>query len=72
MRIKYCRIRTINLPPKFISPANYLQKNSYEEGVTCEQVFYDLVSLLEVSVDEFFLPASDLVKSSLTIYLIKI
>ena len=28
------------------------------------QVFYDLVSLLEVSVDEFFLPASDLVKST--------
>ena len=26
------------------------------------QVFYDLVSLLEVSVDEFFLPASDLDK----------
>ena len=28
------------------------------------QVFYDLVSLLEVSVDEFFLPASDRVKST--------
>ena len=28
------------------------------------QVFYDLVSLLEVSVDEFFLPASDLAKST--------
>ena len=26
------------------------------------QVFYDLVSLLNVSVDEFFLPASDLEK----------
>ncbi|MFQ6794177.1 MAG: helix-turn-helix domain-containing protein [Thomasclavelia sp.] len=26
------------------------------------QVFYDLVSLLEVSVDEFFLPTSDLAK----------
>ena len=28
------------------------------------QVFYDLVSLLNVSVDEFFLPASDLDKST--------
>ena len=28
------------------------------------QVFYDLVSLLNVSVDEFFLPASDLKKST--------
>ena len=28
------------------------------------QVFYDLVSLLNVSVDEFFLPVSDLVKST--------
>ena len=28
------------------------------------QVFYDLVSLLNISVDEFFLPASDLVKST--------
>lgn len=28
------------------------------------QVFYDLVSLLNVSVDEFFLPAVDLVKST--------
>jgi len=28
------------------------------------QVLYDLVSLLNVSVDEFFLPASDLVKST--------
>ena len=28
------------------------------------QVFYDLVSLLNVSVDEFFLPASDLEKST--------
>ena len=28
------------------------------------QVLYDLVSLLHVSVDEFFLPASDLVKST--------
>ena len=28
------------------------------------QVFYDLVSLLNVSVDEFFLPASDLSKST--------
>ena len=28
------------------------------------QVFYDLVSLLEVSVDEFFLPANNLVKST--------
>ena len=28
------------------------------------QVFYDLVSLLNVSVDEFFLPAADLVKST--------
>ena len=28
------------------------------------QVFYDLVSLLEVSVDEFFLPASGLSKST--------
>ena len=27
------------------------------------QVFYDLVSLLNVSVDEFFLPASDLEKT---------
>ena len=30
------------------------------------QVFYDLVSLLNVSVDEFFLPASDLEKSTRT------
>ena len=28
------------------------------------QVFYDLVSLLHVSVDEFFLPANNLVKST--------
>lgn len=28
------------------------------------QVFYDLVSLLNVSVDEFFLPASDLAKTT--------
>lgn len=28
------------------------------------QVLYDLVSLLPVSVDEFFLPANDLVKST--------
>lgn len=28
------------------------------------QVLYDLVSLLNVSVDEFFLPAADLVKST--------
>ncbi len=28
------------------------------------QVFYDLISLLNVSVDEFFLPASDLEKST--------
>lgn len=28
------------------------------------QVLYDLVSLLHVSVDEFFLPASELVKST--------
>ncbi|MBM6615064.1 helix-turn-helix transcriptional regulator [Desemzia sp. RIT804] len=28
------------------------------------QVLYDLVSLLNVSVDEFFLPASNIVKSS--------
>ena len=28
------------------------------------QVLYDLVSLLNVSVDEFFLPATDLVKST--------
>ena len=28
------------------------------------QVFYDLVSLLNVSVDEFFLPVSDLEKST--------
>ena len=28
------------------------------------QVFYDLVSLLNISVDEFFLPASDLDKST--------
>ena len=27
-------------------------------------MFYDLVSLLNVSVDEFFLPASDLEKST--------
>ena len=28
------------------------------------QVLYDLVSLLNVSVDEFFLPAADLAKST--------
>ena len=28
------------------------------------QVFYDLVSLLNISVDEFFLPVPDLVKST--------
>ena len=28
------------------------------------QVLYDLVSLLDVSVDEFFLPRNDLVKST--------
>ena len=28
------------------------------------QVLYDLVSLLDVSVDEFFLPHNDLVKST--------
>ena len=33
------------------------------------QVFYDLVSLLNISVDEFFLPASDLAKSTRRIQL---
>ncbi|SDL28268.1 helix-turn-helix domain-containing protein [Lacicoccus qingdaonensis] len=28
------------------------------------QVFYDLISLLNVSVDEFFLPSSELIKST--------
>ena len=35
------------------------------------QVFYDLVHLLNVSTDEFFLPASDLVKSARRIQLEK-
>ena len=35
-----------------------------KQGLTREQVFCDLVSLLNVSVDEFFLPASDLAKST--------
>ena len=35
------------------------------------QVFYDLVHLLNVSTDAFFLPASDLVKSSRRIQLEK-
>jgi len=35
------------------------------------QVFYDLVSLLNISVDEFFLPVPDLVKSTRRIQLEK-
>ena len=35
-----------------------------KQGLTREQVLYDLVSLLNVSVDEFFLPASSQVKST--------
>lgn len=35
-----------------------------KQGLTREQVFYDLVTLLNVSVDEIFLPTSDKVKST--------
>ena len=35
-----------------------------KQGLTRLQVLYDLVSLLNVSVDEFFLPASSQVKST--------
>lgn len=36
------------------------------------QVLYDLVSLLHVSVDEFFLPANDLVKSTIRLQVEKL
>lgn len=35
-----------------------------KQGLTREQVLYDLVSLLNVSVDEFFLSSDSLAKSS--------
>ena len=35
-----------------------------KQGLTREQVVYDLVSLLNVSVDEFFLSSDSLAKSS--------
>ena len=47
----------------YISP-RYLANIENKGQQPSLQVFYDLVSLLEVSVDEFFLPASDLVKST--------
>ena len=47
----------------FISP-RYLANIENKGQHPSLQVFYDLVSLLNVSVDEFFLPASDLDKST--------
>ena len=38
--------------------------NTINEPRTDNAIFYDLVSLLHVSVDEFFLPANNLVKST--------
>ena len=48
----------LNIAPRYIASI----ENSGQHPSL--QVFYDLVSLLEVSVDEFFLPASDLDKST--------
>lgn len=48
----------IEIAPRYL--INIENKGQYSSL----QVFYDLVSLLNVSVDEFFLPASDLVKST--------
>ena len=47
----------------FISP-RYLANIENKGQHPSLQVLYDLVSLLNVSVDEFFLPAADLVKST--------
>ena len=47
----------------FISP-RYLANIENKGQHPSLQVFYDLVSLLNVSVDEFFLPASGLSKST--------
>ena len=47
----------------FISP-RYLANIENKGQHPSLQVFYDLVSLLNISVDEFFLPASDLDKST--------
>ena len=49
---------TLNIAPRYIASI----ENSGQHPSL--QVFYDLVSLLNVSVDEFFLPASDLEKST--------
>ena len=47
----------------YISP-RYLANIENKGQQPSLQVFYDLVSLLNISVDEFFLPASDLDKST--------
>ena len=47
----------------FISP-RYLANIENKGQHPSLQVFYDLVSLLNISVDEFFLPVSDLDKST--------
>ena len=48
----------IEIDPRYLTN---IQNNGQHQSI---QVFYDLVSLLNVSVDEFFLPASDLAKST--------
>ena len=47
----------------YISP-RYLANIENKGQHPSLRVFYDLVSLLNISVDEFFLPASDLDKST--------
>lgn len=47
----------IEIDPRYLT-------NIEDKGQHRIQVLYDLVSLLHVSVDEFFLPANNLVKST--------
>ena len=49
---------TLNIAPRYIASI----ENSGQHPSL--QVFYDLVTLLNVSVDEIFLPSSDKVKST--------
>ena len=62
-RMKQCLTREqvgtmIEIDPRYLT--NIENKGQHPSL----QVFYDLVSLLNISVDEFFLPVSDLDKST--------
>lgn len=48
----------------FYLPSGYLTNIENKGQHPSLQVLYDLVSLLNVSFDEFFLPAADLAKST--------